>query len=186
MIDQSLIDNFPSVGRFSGSTLLQAESVPDHSVQMALLCINFSELCPESDRRDMCYRCIIHDFEESITSDVVRPLKHYNEEVKTAIDNAGKHLLKEATDEEFCEEVFSAKDIENVNGFLVHIADKLQCFMKIRREVELLGNRTLKRDFEVFKSTVYQLVSEVANYQNISKDSRDKLSIYINNLIINY
>jgi 5'-deoxynucleotidase YfbR-like HD superfamily hydrolase len=185
MIELNLIQSFASIGRFSGSFLFCPENVPTHSVEMALLCINFSELAPESDKKEMVYRCVIHDFEESITSDIVRTIKHRNPKIKEEIDKVGFDLLKENSSEEFAKEVFTAKDVSDVNGFLVHIADRLQCFLKMSREVELFGNRSLKSDLETFKYSVYDLKKEVLGYEYLTIESRNRISDYINDLITN-
>lgn len=186
MINEKLIGTFSSIKRFSGTFLFQDENVPTHSIEMALLCINFSELVPEADKKDMCYRCIIHDFEEVITSDIPRPIKHKNPEIKRLIDEAGFEMLAERSNEEFAKEVFSAKDKSDINGFLVHIADRFQCFLKMSREVENCGNCELKHDLEVFRRDIIYLVDEVNNYELMSQESRVKLSNYLNNLITNY
>lgn len=186
MIDKDLILKFSAVQRFSGSFVFQSESVPDHSVQMALLCCNFSELVEESDKFEMCYRCLIHDFEETITSDIVRPIKHHSPEIKKLIDKAGFDLLSENSSPEFAREVFDAKNSNNINGFLVEIADKIQCFLKMRMEVEILGNKTLKRDFENFKLSVHYYLDLINNCDLMSDNSKINLAEYINNLIINY
>lgn len=185
MIDINLIQSFASIGRFSGSFLFCPENVPTHSIEMALLCINFSELAPEADKKDMVYRCVVHDFEESITSDIVRTIKHRNPKIKEEIDRVGYELLSENSSKEFADEVFNAKDISDINGFLVHIADRLQCFLKMSREVELFGNRSLKSDLETFKYSVYGLKKEVLDYEHLTKESRNRLSDYINDLITN-
>lgn len=186
MINQKLIENFSSVHRFSGSFLFQPESVPDHSVQMALICINFSELVPESSKSEMCYRCVIHDFEETITSDIVRPIKHHNEQIKVLIDRAGYELLAEGSSKDFADSVFNAKNIDDVNGFLVHLADKIQCFLKMSHEVETLGNRSLKHDFENFKNNIFYLFEEITESQVMTQESKDRLSKYIHKLITDY
>lgn len=185
MIDIKVIENFVSVHRFSGSFLFQSETVPDHSVEMALLCINFSELVPESDKKDLCYRCVIHDLEESLSSDVPRPLKWACPELKELIDNTAYKLLESSSDEELVSEVKTAKSFDNVNGFLVHIADRVQCFLKMRREVELYGNNSLKCDFEAFKSNIFYLLQEVGRYEFMAKSSKENLKSYLNKLIIN-
>lgn len=185
MIDIKVIENFASVHRFSGSFLFQSETVPDHSVEMALLCINFSELVPESDKKDLCYRCVIHDLEESITSDIPRPLKHACPELKELIDNTAYKLLTVAGDEDLVNKVKHAKSFDNINGFLVHIADRIQCFLKMRREVELYGNNSLKCDFEAFKSNIFYLLQEVDNYEGMTNSSKENLKSYLNKLIIN-
>lgn len=185
MIEKEVIDKVSSVHRFSGTHLLQAESIADHSLEMALLCSNFSELVPESNRTELCYRCVIHDLEEVLTTDIPRPIKHYSPEVKRAIDEAGKGMLAEATSEEFANEVFSAKDLNDINGYLVAVADRIQCFMKMRREVEVYGNNALKRDFEAFKVSVFDIIREVRENSLLSESSRNNLSSYLNKLIIN-
>lgn len=186
MINEKLIGTFSSIKRFSGTFLFQDENVPTHSVEMALLCINFSELVPESDKKEMAYRCVIHDFEETITSDIPRPIKHKNPDIKRLIDEAGFEMLVEKSNKEFAEEVFSAKDTNDINGFLVHIADRFQCFLKMSREVDNYGNHELRHDLEVFRRNIIYLTDEVKEFSLISEESRKRLSKYLNDLITNF
>jgi len=92
-------------------------------------------------------------------------------------------MLSEETSEEFANEVFHAKDKEDINGFLVYLADRIQCFLKMTREVEEYGNRQLKHDLEVFKSNIYNLSDEIDTYDKISQKSKKNLKDYLNNLI---
>jgi len=185
MISNNIISKVAATKRFSGTHLLQEESIADHSVEMALLCINFSELVPESDVKEMCYRCLIHDLEETLTTDVPRTIKYHDPEIKRLIDKAGHEMLTEETDIEFANSASNAKDPEDVNGYLVAIADRIQCFIKMRREVEIYGNKTLKSDFEEFKWTVHDVIHGIKEKSFISDQSKKNLIGYLNKLIIN-
>jgi len=183
MINKNLISRFSSITRFSGSFLFQQETVPDHCSEMALLCINFSELVPESNVRDMCYRCVIHDLEEVLTTDITRHIKYHDPKIKELIDKAGFEMLSDETSSEFAYQVFHAKDHDTIEGFLVYLADRIQCFLKMTREVEEYGNRQLKRDLEVFKSNIYLLFNEIDGYDKIADQSKKNLKDYLNILI---
>lgn len=183
MISNKIIQKFSNQMRFSGNHLDIPESVPDHSVEMALLCINISELVPESDKRDMCYRCVIHDLEEALTSDIPRPIKHRSPEIKRLVDEAAKEMLVEESSELFTEEVFSAKDKGNVNGFIVHIADRLQCYLKMCREVMIYGNKSLEEDLDDFKLVIYELLDEIDRCEVMSLESRKKFKSFTANII---
>lgn len=185
MISNTIIDKVAATKRFSGTHLLQEESIADHSVEMALLCINFSELVPESDVKEMCYRCLIHDLEETLTTDVPRTIKYHNPEIKKLIDIAGQEMLTEEAGSEFAELATTAKDPNDINGYLVGIADRIQCFVKMRREVEIYGNKTLKSDFEEFKWTVHEVIQSIKEKTFIPDQSKKNLIGYLNKLIIN-
>jgi len=183
MIDYiNIISKFSSIYRFSGSFLFKNESVPDHSVEMALLCINFSKLVPESDKKEMCYRCIIHDLEESITSDVPRPLKYSSNKLKELIDDTAKNLLSKYCSEELVTEVFNSKSMDNINGFLVHLADRIQCYLKIKREVEQFGNKSLLTDLNNLSYLPNDLINEITDINLMTENSKSRLINYIEKL----
>lgn len=180
MIHRRIIDKISDIHRFSGNFLFKQESLPDHEVEMALLCINFSYLAPESDKKEMCYRCLVHDLEESITSDIPRPIKHRSQELKDLIDKTAYEMFSEYASQELTEEVVHAKDFDNINGFLVHIADRVQCFMKMAREVEHFGNQSLRVDFLEFKTdNLPELTEEIKSYAGLSDQSKNQLIAYI-------
>lgn len=183
-ISSKVLNKISSIHRFNGTYLFQPETLPDHCTEMALLCINFSKLVDESDVKDMCYRCMVHDLEESISSDVPRTLKHQSEELKELVDKTAYELLAKECSEEILNDVKNAKNKTNVNGFLVHIADRIQCFMKMSREVENYGNRVLKSDFEFFKSCIHELFSEIKQSETMSEASKKNLIEYIQKIII--
>lgn len=183
MISPKIIRSIENIDRFSGSHLSITENIMSHSGEMALLCINFSYLVKESDVKEMCYRCIIHDLEESVACDVPRPLKHYSKDTKLAIDYAANQLLSEEVDSELMTEIINAKDTNNVNGLLVHMADRIQCLLKMSREVHLYGNRSLARDLEKFKSEIHRMIDNDLNTEILSEESIKNLSNYMKELV---
>lgn len=179
MINLDLIIKASYIKRFSGNFICQDENIMSHSAEMALLCINFAELVPESNAKEMTYRCILHDIEEiAIGADVPRPMKYYSEELKELIDKSSIKILSEYIDNKVLIDSRDAKDSSNINGFLVGLADRIQCFIKMSKEVKLFNNNSLKSDLDKFNDIIHSWIDSIYNL-NISESSKINLSKYI-------
>jgi len=185
MIPYKLIQKYSSTTRFNGTFLIEQETVSQHVVEMCLLCQNFSSLIEEKiDIRDIYYRCIIHDLDEAVSCDIPRPLKYATPKVKEAIEEATKLLLKEEIkDEKFLSEIDLAKNPNTLEGYLVSIADAIQCYMKMNKEVNILNNKILESDLNNFKSyIIYEIIPNIST-SNLKSESRSALTKYILSLI---
>lgn len=183
MLDLYLIQNISNIERFSGNFLFQKENIATHSLEMALLCINFGELVEESSIQELCYRCTIHDLEESISSDVPRPLKWANPELKRLIDETSYQLLSKKVDEKLLNDIKNSKDLTDVNGYLVALADRVQCFMKMSKEVKFYGNKSLEKDLIDFNETIYSWMRDIESKTFMSDKSKINLINYLKQIL---
>lgn len=149
-LKDSPLRNLSTVIRYSGFRLIQPEAVDAHTMDMnvlALIIIDyFDERYPGEDyidRKDLIYRIVIHDLEESCSCDVPRSLKYYNEEVKLAIDFATKGIVKPHVSERLFNEMENSKDLSTLEGRIVKFLDIFQCNLILDREVNGYGNKPL-------------------------------------------
>lgn len=186
MIDNSLIANISNTKRFSSDFLFQEENIATHSLEMSLLCINFSKLVKESDRNLMCYKCTIHDLEEVNSGDVRRPFKHANPELRDLINQTAEKMLKYSVDEETLNDWRNAKDDTEINGYLVGLADRMQCYIKMSREVKHYGNSSLSVDLEEYSSVIEYWLIDISNSELMCAESKTNLIDYISSLLTIY
>lgn len=186
MLNNYILRTASNIKRFSNDFLFEPENTATHSFEMGLLCINFSMLVPESNRDNMCYRCISHDLEEIISGDVRRPLKWANSELKRLIDKVSFDLLTPLVDENTLNDIKNAKDPEDVNGWLVGLADRVQCYLKMSKEFKFYGNKSLEKDLNIFEDVILQLIDAIEYYPYICDESKKALMQYITSLLTIY
>lgn len=139
----SPILNGDRIMRFGGDRDLVRESLYDHLGKMSGMAILLNEII-DFDIKEVLYRIQIHDLEETVTQDVSRKLKHFNPEIKQAIDAASYAILKrELPNESLLKAIQEAKDHSTIEGCIVHFLDVYQAYQHLRFEVEKLGNHSL-------------------------------------------
>lgn len=144
--------NLPVVTRYSGVNLIKSESVSDHVWGMCSLAL---ELIPELnlnltedlqiDLKDVLFRIIVHDLDESVTCDIPRPFKYATKELREEIEVASTLLMKKYLNEEIVIKSLNAKEGDSIEAFLVRLFDLMQSGIKMRQEV-LLGNTFIKTE----------------------------------------
>jgi 5'-deoxynucleotidase YfbR-like HD superfamily hydrolase len=78
--------NQSTVIRYSGYQLVRPETVDVHTMDMTVLALVILDDLPGYlDRKDLIYRIVVHDLEESCSCDVPRSLKYHSPEVHAAI-----------------------------------------------------------------------------------------------------
>lgn len=146
-MDTSILDspilNGDRIMRFGGDRDLVRESLYDHLGKMSGMAILLHEHI-DFDLKEVLYRIQLHDLEEMVTQDVSRKLKHYNKDIKRAIDEASFAILrKEIHNEELIKQIQSAKSHDTIEGCIVHLLDVYQAYQHLRFEVKMLGNKSL-------------------------------------------
>jgi 5'-deoxynucleotidase YfbR-like HD superfamily hydrolase len=183
MIDLRVLQNISNIQRFSGDFLFHPENISTHSLEMCILCLNFSQLVPESDAGEMCIRCVLHDLDESIASDVPRYLKYADKDLKNLVSKISLKLLEPYVDSDILYKVKTAKDMDNINGFLVGLADRMQCFFKIAKEYKYYGNKSLEEDYNNLIDSMCSIKNSIKEYPKISNKSKINLINHIDHII---
>lgn len=187
MIDISLINNISNIKRFSGTHLLKDENIAEHSLEMALIAINYCELVPEINKHDLIYRCIIHDLEEVACGvDIPNVFKHEDEDLKKHINEVAYKMLNKKVSTDIYESVINSKD-NTLEGFMLGLIDKMQCYLKISRETHLLGNKIFIDSNYEFRTVIESYLDYIKeNDYGISKDSCKRLIDYTRELTNHY
>lgn len=148
-IVDSPLRNVSTVIRYSGFRLIFPETVDSHTMDMAVMALIILDDLPEYlDRKDLIYRIVVHDLEESTSCDVPRNLKYWSEEVHAAIEKATKALYRKHVSERLYEDSYNAKDLNVLEGRVVKFLDILQCCVIIKNEVVGLGHTKLRKVYD--------------------------------------
>lgn len=140
--------NLNNVTRYSGLFCMKPETDGYHTIDMMAMCMKMSDIIESDqdpiygikiDRRDLIYRCYLHDMDESLMGDISRNIKYYNDDIYNSITNVVNILINENFSEDIAMDINSSKDVDNINGLMVKIADTLQSSIKIYEECKL-GN----------------------------------------------
>lgn len=143
--------NLNNVVRYSGVFCMKQENDGYHIIDMMAMCMKIADLIEfdyhskttgkteQVDRRDLIYRCYIHDLDESLMGDISRNIKYFNDNIYEAINEVADDLMESTYSASLVKDIRSSKDADNLCGLIVKVADTLQSSMKIYEECKL-GN----------------------------------------------
>lgn len=136
--------NLNNVIRYSGVYCTRPESDGAHVIDMMALSLKISSIIREKtgivlDKKDLIYRCYVHDLEEACSVDLPRGIKYYNQKILESFNEVVSELLKLNYSEEMISDIHTSKDINSPEGIVVRVSDTIQASMKIYEEHKL-GN----------------------------------------------
>lgn len=145
----ALLDNLIYVKRYSGNLLIKEESVADHTWCMISLAI---EYLPQLNKRTDNYFNIeevitgiaLHDLEESLTGDIMRPFKYHNKTILEAVKKTSDSLLHNYIGDDWYNYIKKLTD-KGVTKKLIKILDLAQAGYKMISEIKL-GNEYFKSE----------------------------------------
>lgn len=151
--------NLNNVTRYSGVFCMKPENDGYHTIDMMAMCMKISDMIESDqmnfskserikiDRKDLIYRCYLHDMDESLMGDISRNIKYYNDEIYSSINKVVKDLMSRNFSKEVVSSIESSKDKNSLNGLIVKVSDTLQSSIKIYEECKL-GNFHFKKIIE--------------------------------------
>lgn len=145
----SFVSTLSGVQRFSLLKLVHRENVLEHTGMVVIfaLCIVQelnSDLPPEKqiEIEEVLVKAIVHDWDEVITGDIVRPTKYFSETLRRELKKLEQHginKIAEALSFFTLPELHStAKD--GVTGYVVALADLLAAVHRVWEEVCIYNN----------------------------------------------
>jgi 5'-deoxynucleotidase YfbR-like HD superfamily hydrolase len=147
-----------SIQRFGTLPMIQGENVASHSFNVAILALLTAdyEENPSLDVEKVLRSALLHDFEETILSDIPHPIKHRFQGGK--LGKVLKDIVPDLVRDEIFKELpqplrdrctraaLTAKD--GAEGRIVAAADAMDILMTALRELKM-GNRYFQAIFEV-------------------------------------
>lgn len=170
--------NLNNVVRYSGVFCMKPENDGYHIIDMMAMCMKIADIIEfdyhskhtgdtkSIDRKDLIYRCYIHDLDESLMGDISRTIKYFNDEIYDAINSVADELMESTFSSNLVKDIRASKDANNLCGLIVRVADTLQSSIKIYEECKL-GN------FH-FEKVIKENITFVANLRD--KIFKSKLS----------
>lgn len=147
-----------SIQRFGTLPMIQGENVASHSFNVAILALLVAdhEENPDINVEKVLRQALLHDFEETILSDIPHPIKHrfqggklgkvLKEIVPDLVRNEIFKELPQPLRDRFTRSALTAKD--GIEGRVVAAADAMDILMTALRELKM-GNRYFQSIFEV-------------------------------------
>lgn len=151
------------VTRYSGTNLLQPESVESHILEMCGIAFDFYFKSPDFDLNLLLRLILVHDFDEFLTVDIPRPFKYFDESFRNKLDETThKYLVSLGLNEEFIAECSNAKK-KGYEGKLLHLIDLIQVEKKLTLEVNL-GNSLIKPNLKEVQGYIKEFLSTNKSY----------------------
>ena len=171
----NFISEYESVNRFSRNHLVRPENLVHHVGVVSIICAfllnKMSEEYEEElfSSRECCQlmmRAVVHDMDEIITGDIVRPTKYASPEIlgllkKLEEESIGRVIEKFDLPIRWEEDWRQAK--MDLIGLLLKVADSLAVVMTCYREVTLYSNNQFIKVAEEAQVHIEQLAKKLSS-----------------------
>jgi len=173
--DLSPVMNLRNITRYSNIHLIEAESVTTHTIEMQLMAITIYEHFKLNgqtfDLRDVAFRILMHDLDETVTCDIPRDIKYHDEKIHEEIERVTSEKLQQLFDEEIIKYIHNSKD-SSFEGRLVAYIDIIQAGYRLSKEYKLQHNGAIKKRLNQSYIWMSGMRSELL--KEIAKDKLDK------------
>lgn len=154
------VQDFSKVRRWSQIHCAREESSLEHTAAVALIALKIANECPyDVNVAKLLTKALLHDMEETITGDIMTPVKYHDEELTKAIKSfereAGKTVAEKVFGDWSYEYWLNAKD-HTVEGSIIRIADKAAVVYKFKQEISL-GNSS----FCQYEENIWNALHEI-------------------------
>lgn len=156
----SFLTGLNGVNRFSMLKLCHNENVLEHTGMVVILAYLIAGKCNDRMQEPLDYalvleKALVHDFDETITGDVTRPVKYFSPELRkefSKVEEAGIKNIERLLD---CVGLAKAHaDAKNEpEGYIVAYADLMAAIHRVWEEVLVYHN--------------YHMIRPAANMQNV-------------------
>lgn len=176
-----VVDKLSCVQRFSQFTLSKPEDTLSHTGKVALLCVQISESLLdegiEIDQGLLLKKALVHDLEESLIGDVVRPVKYHSAEMRNCFKN-----LEAETMAKIVTSCFNGAEIvkawtlakKEKEGSIVSFVDTMCALATIENEIFERGNNSMKAALtDTCIETIRKRLEEMESYFPESKTMRE-------------
>lgn len=155
-LSSSPLMNLDHTKRYSGTKLVEEETLSQHivdTIMMGLKIIDHINWISEEtvlDIKKYIMKAVYHDLEESITGDIPRPLKYYNEATQQSLKDVADIVAKNFFEREFDYYTIDAYSTwetakDGREGYILKLVDTLVVANKVVKEVTLLNNLYMLR-----------------------------------------
>lgn len=144
----SLVATLSGVGRFSRIPMTRRENVLEHTATVNILCVvignHVNKLVPRTIDMGKLLECAtLHDWDESITGDVTRPVKYFSPQMREEFKHVEERGIIDIADMLRLPHIVgmhaNAK-FNDAEGFVLTIADVAAAVMRVWDEVLCHGN----------------------------------------------
>lgn len=137
------------VFRYSSQPVVVRECVAEHSYYVAMYSMILSHIIKAREKKAvdpaLCvFRALCHDIDECLTGDVIRPVKHSNEDISNSLYRLSTIVVSELSkplDEAggSINHYWSSAKSDDINGVIVRVSDFLAVVRYLYQEVSM-GN----------------------------------------------
>lgn len=170
----NVVHQMSTTHRYSNTHLSQRENILEHTgfvcVLVATMLSRFSTDIPHEVQRDVVpefqtmaaeamIKAAIHDVEETITGDIVRPVKYHSDESVRVFKEMEDQAALTALTNLGCPEFHRMwqKDKQELSGLFVRVADILAVVYKLYSETALNGHYSILKSCKSLKEYLSEI-----------------------------
>jgi 5'-deoxynucleotidase YfbR-like HD superfamily hydrolase len=192
----NFISEYESVNRFSRNHLVRPENLVHHVGVVSIICAFLlnkmseeynEELFNSQECCSLMMRAVVHDMDEIITGDIVRPTKYASPEIldllkKLEEDSIGKVIERFDLPVRWEEDWRQAK--KDKVGMLLKVADTMAVVMTCYREVTLYSNNQFVKVAEEAHAYIEELSYKLSGLIPQTDDRSKKIYQFLLDFII--
>lgn len=155
----NFVKDMAKVSRWSQAHCQKEESTLEHTAAVAFIALKIgTTISMEVNVAELLTRALVHDMEESITGDIMTPIKYNNPELTAELKKMEKTAAKQVSSifGEWAFDYWVASKDDSIEGQIIRIADKACSVYKIKLESSL-GNDGFKH----YEENVWQALYEI-------------------------
>jgi 5'-deoxynucleotidase YfbR-like HD superfamily hydrolase len=192
----NFISEYESVNRFSRNHLVRPENLVHHVGVTSIICAFLlnkmseeyeEELFSSQECCSLMMRAVVHDMDEIITGDIVRPTKYASSEILTLLkrleeESIGKVIEKFDLPVRWEEDWRQAK--KDRVGMLLKMADTLAVVMTCYREVTLYSNNQFVKVAQEAHQHIREMAGKLSAQIPESDEKTQKIYSFLLDFII--
>lgn len=172
----SFVSTLSGVNRFSMLKLVHKENCLEHTGMIAIFAYTIAEqinarILKETakdrnavqllDTGTVLLKAVVHDFDEAVTGDVVRPTKYFSTALRDEMKKLELHGIERIATKldlpNLIEQHFDSKDLEDRHGYIVAFADFMCAVHRLWEEVLCFNNTQMAHCAAHMHNALYNL-----------------------------
>lgn len=166
----NLLDDMSAVRRYSDTHMIKPESNLEHvgfvCMMSSFIAMEMKKNGHEIDFELLFHKLSIHDADETVTGDILRPTKYFDEDIKREIDRVAGLCMESVADQIGYPEYHRMWEMakEGKEGTIVAVADAFAVLWRARMEVFGFGNNMMMKNVKGLPAYMASLKGRVVEH----------------------
>lgn len=145
-MNNSVFMNICNVTRFSNQHFIEPDRDSDHTLRMQLYVLDlYDKFGDKIPVRELTYRCLVHDLDESVCCDIPRDIKYHDNSINREIKRVSEELLRgSGVSDVLINDIETAKHKGDEWDTIIKYLDMYDAMCTLIKEYRIQNNPKLK------------------------------------------